>query len=1209
MNKRIESRWLAIAVTCLAFAVLFTGCPTDANDAGRSRLVINNFVGGTATHYVYVFTPDTNLSTRQAILNVWEDGWIAGGALVLGQANTFLMTRGWEGSLLMPGEWTGSGTFQVLLTYTGGELDDVANPFFRLATIVFANGSATVDIGSFAPVVTNFTVTFNSNGGSAVPTQRINIGDTATRPEDPTRQYFTFVNWYRDENLTTVYDFSTPVTHNINLFARWEYIGGLVEVTNNADSGPGSLRYIIGITSPGYTISIGASIGTIELESPLEIERSLTIEGNGVTITRSAGWTETGTASQLLAVTLDTATVTIRRVHFRGGRATTWGAAIRHSGGTLVLESCIFSDNLTQGIASNTQGGAISSMAGTLIVRGSTFLRNRIEAPSGGGGAIAVNQGTLILAGNLFHGNTGMLRPVVGTFGISPTVTSAGFNVVDVPLGTGNNQSGWIAGTGDSFVADIPVSPVSFRLLPGSGAAGVIPSRPAEYPTVDFFGNDITFPAAAGAVQSLAVGYLLTIIDNARGDVSVSPEPNVDGMHTDVTLAPVLSNEYTFSHWVVNGDAHGNDVPLNLRLTGNTTVRAVFLTEFTVSNPSDATNSANVRGTLRYAITNAMDGDTISFSGAMTVALTEPLQLPIGVTIEGHGSTLTRDASWTAIGNASQLLRIGPDTTVNISRVHFKGGRATDFGAAIGNFGGNLTIESSVFSDNVTTVGNAEGGAVWSRDGTLTVKGNTFFGNRTGTVGGGAIFSRGPSSIITLTGNLFHGNVGGGWPSVRNFQGSLTSGGFNVVDVPLGTGSNQSGWLAGTGDRHVGALPISPVTFRPIQGSGADGAITSRPAGYPTVDFNGNAITFPAVAGAIQSLAAGQFLTIEDNVRGDVSVSPEPNMDGLHTDVTLIPVPSTATANEYTFSHWLVNGIAYGSDVPLNLRLTGNTNVRAVFTAILAVTDPGDATGAALRPGTLRYALQSSVAGDRIRFSEPITAELIAPLNITGNIVIEGNGATITRNASWTQVLHNTQLLVINSEATVNISRVHFRGGRSSGFGGAIRNNGGTLILKSCIFSGNEAGFGGALDNSNRGTLIVRGSTFFRNRATSSGGAISNSDGSTLTMTGNLFHGNTAGTLGPAVSNTATVNSLGFNIVDVTLGAGIHQSGWTAATGDTTLEDLDIPGIPFNEATFAPVDGLRNVMPGTPIGDFPTIDFNGNPRTWPGASGAVNALF
>ena len=65
------------------------------------------------------------------------------------------------------------------------------------------------------------TVTFNSNGGSGVPAQQVQHGQTATRPAAPTRSDYTFGDWYTNANLTTVFNFSAPVTENVTLYARW----------------------------------------------------------------------------------------------------------------------------------------------------------------------------------------------------------------------------------------------------------------------------------------------------------------------------------------------------------------------------------------------------------------------------------------------------------------------------------------------------------------------------------------------------------------------------------------------------------------------------------------------------------------------------------------------------------------------------------------------------------------------------------------------------------------------------------------------------------------------------------------------------------------------------------------------------------------------------------------------------------------------------
>ena len=69
--------------------------------------------------------------------------------------------------------------------------------------------------------VREYTVTFNSNGGSSIPSETVVEGNTVTRPEDPTREGYTFISW----QLNGVdYDFNTKVTSNITLVAVWEEV-------------------------------------------------------------------------------------------------------------------------------------------------------------------------------------------------------------------------------------------------------------------------------------------------------------------------------------------------------------------------------------------------------------------------------------------------------------------------------------------------------------------------------------------------------------------------------------------------------------------------------------------------------------------------------------------------------------------------------------------------------------------------------------------------------------------------------------------------------------------------------------------------------------------------------------------------------------------------------------------------------------------------
>lgn len=74
---------------------------------------------------------------------------------------------------------------------------------------------------AFNEAVRGYTVTFNSNGGSAVSSQNISYNNTAATPAAPLKAGHTLAGWYADSELTSAYSFSTPVTDNITLYAKW----------------------------------------------------------------------------------------------------------------------------------------------------------------------------------------------------------------------------------------------------------------------------------------------------------------------------------------------------------------------------------------------------------------------------------------------------------------------------------------------------------------------------------------------------------------------------------------------------------------------------------------------------------------------------------------------------------------------------------------------------------------------------------------------------------------------------------------------------------------------------------------------------------------------------------------------------------------------------------------------------------------------------
>lgn len=105
--------------------------------------------------------------------------------------------------------------------------------------------------------VESWTVAFNSNGGSACDTKFVATADgKLVKPADPTRDGYTFGGWYTDEACTQAYDFSTPVTADLTLYAKWTK--NAVNPGGNGGSGTNG-----GNGGAGNGSGAGAGTGTV----------------------------------------------------------------------------------------------------------------------------------------------------------------------------------------------------------------------------------------------------------------------------------------------------------------------------------------------------------------------------------------------------------------------------------------------------------------------------------------------------------------------------------------------------------------------------------------------------------------------------------------------------------------------------------------------------------------------------------------------------------------------------------------------------------------------------------------------------------------------------------------------------------------------------------------------------------------------------------
>ena len=90
------------------------------------------------------------------------------------------------------------------------------------------------------------TLRFETNGGTEIPDRAVRYGETVERPNDPEREGYRLVGWYKDIDLQTPWDFDTDkVSGNMTLYARWEKID-IFAVSGEEDNG-GGLWWLLGV--------------------------------------------------------------------------------------------------------------------------------------------------------------------------------------------------------------------------------------------------------------------------------------------------------------------------------------------------------------------------------------------------------------------------------------------------------------------------------------------------------------------------------------------------------------------------------------------------------------------------------------------------------------------------------------------------------------------------------------------------------------------------------------------------------------------------------------------------------------------------------------------------------------------------------------------------------------------------------------------------
>lgn len=231
--------------------------------------------------------PPIAVESVHMVLKGYAPGAAAASATVTTDANVTVEVLGFLEAVDSNGDGNPDATELVTGNFASGKLYAVAlqikaKPGYDISGLTMYNvsldraimpamGGYNSDEDVFAGMYVlgdamQYTVTFETNGGSAIQPVLVGGGGAVTEPTAPTKAYYAFAGWFSDEELTKPFDFeNTPITENTTLYAKWtpSPIGGM---------------FLMTIDFNGGTSTIMPSSGEIPAGSEVYFETANTIE-------------------------------------------------------------------------------------------------------------------------------------------------------------------------------------------------------------------------------------------------------------------------------------------------------------------------------------------------------------------------------------------------------------------------------------------------------------------------------------------------------------------------------------------------------------------------------------------------------------------------------------------------------------------------------------------------------------------------------------------------------------------------------------------------------------------------------------------------------------------------------------------------------------------------------------------------------------------
>ena len=349
--------------------VRITGCTADGGKTDAVRMSYRSSISGG--------TFDGSVS---------NDGTISGGTFNGRVVNSNMITNG-----TFNGEVVNEGTI------SGGTFNGVVTSY------------VTISEGAISGV----TVTYQVNGAHYV-TQIVPSGSTAIKPVDLAKHGYTFDGWYTSDGAQ--WDFTTAVTENITLTARWtlkaQEVSNEQELTAAlADSANGVVRLTADITiTAGLKITRDVTVDlnghVLRYDEAAEPDSIFRVAG-GKTLTLTDSRPQAEHEDKTLpAGGLITGGKGFKYDNGAGQSYNYYGGGVYvETGASFVLAGgTIYACGVQSG-ANSAYGGGIYAEGGSVTMTGGTIRNCAVSADYGAsGGAIYAKAGSVTMSGGVISG-------------------------------------------------------------------------------------------------------------------------------------------------------------------------------------------------------------------------------------------------------------------------------------------------------------------------------------------------------------------------------------------------------------------------------------------------------------------------------------------------------------------------------------------------------------------------------------------------------------------------------------------------------------------------------------------------------------------------------------------------------------------------------------------------------------------------------------